>query len=830
MSSETFTAAEIARCLQCSPQNIRTRLKATRPADDKKIVSGVPTSAWRFDGSLPSPLLANLAKVAQRSGFSTPLQLLQNAPRKSELPSLVHVAEDEIQRAQNLQLALAPCFRLRPEAPIAELARIASPEYARVFGRRVSDRYLRALIKRTIDRDRGQRNFDRLDLYVPRAAKKRISVTSPLNRTFRFEELDSALATIRNRNRPTLLEIDYCWREMLKMIGDRIASGANEIKLKQQLRDYIVSSAPFLGATPGAAKRNLNRKLREAIDGGGIDQIADGRLHPVKRGERGPLIFAADLKLLAQHAVFYCGRRESQAFRQLHEGTTHNGERFSEEFRAACLFNVRTAKSEVPKWVRVAVQPIVRAVWKRRLGESAARLSGPSIHRDWSDVRAGSSYTSDDVTLNHYVIDWHDRGEYDCDGRRFNVVRPQFLPVVDERTGNPLGFSLIPAPTYNAWQIRTLITRICMRQEIGLPFEQFLFERAIWNSRNTEALARWSEIDGSFARNGVQLRVRHATTPKAKVIEQAIGALQNLDEYAPGYIGRGEQRVKYERVQKFLLALKRVGQPQKAEASPTEMLMTMEQCEEMLAAVMKRFADEPQNGDRLQGLSPAEGWAQLSCGRAHVVLPESLRYLLGTAESVQRVTTEGVTLRIGRSKHYYCGSERLGALIGEKVHVRFNPELPEHITVSHVATDPHGLQPFSVPLFEEVRAHAASAEEFAQAREHQNRFVSYGRALYRELVPKTNKTWCNSAIGTQELRTAGESHNRLEREHIELNTQRDAERASIRSLAARQNLAIDPQRVKRPERVRRHLESAERTKARILELEKAGAESQENGS
>jgi hypothetical protein len=318
----------------------------------------------------------------------------------------------------------------------------------------------------------------------------------------------------------------------------------------------------------------------------------------------------------------------------------------------------------------------------------------------------------------------------------------------------------------------------------------------------------------------LKLKVRHATTPKAKVIEQVIGALQNLDEFAPGYVGRGEQRVKFEREQKFMQQLKRVGQPRKEEVDPCEMLMTMSECEEMLANVMQRFAAEPQNGERLNGLSPAEGWQQLSGNRAHVVLPDSLRFLLATAESVQTVTVEGIMLRIGRMAHYYCGSEQLGALIGEKVRVRFNPELPEQITVSHIATDPRGLKPFAVPLFDRVRAHGATRDEFDRAREHQNRFVSYGRALFRELVPKSNLTISDWQIGSRDLRATGEAHNRLEREHIDLNASRDAQRGAIRKLAARQNLAIDPKRVKRPDHVVRHLQVAADLEAEIIEMER----------
>lgn len=818
MNAIFFTAAEIARCLDCTPQNVRKALHGI-PADAQKIVSGVQTRAWSFS-LLPSPILQRLSNLASKLGFRTPLQLLQNAPRREPTLPLSSVAPHEIERAQKLQRGLRTAFMLPPETSIAELARVAAPNYTRELGH-VSDRHLRALISRVLNRDGGARNFDRLDLYLsdsPATNRRR----APLDKSLHFEELDEVFAQVFDRNKPTLSEIAHCWRAVVSLVNDRIAAGQDEIKLKQQLRAYIGRVAAFLGATPAAVKRTLNRKMRKAIDGGGIDQITDSRLRP-NRSVVGKTEFAADIKLLVRNAAFYCGGRLAQAYRQLQTGTFHTGDRFSEAFRAAYPFDVRKAKSEVPKSIRRIAAPAIAALKPHILGPRATRLALPSIHRDWSQVAAGDSYTSDDVTLNHYVVDWREDGIYEYDGRCFNVDRPQFLPVVDERTGCPLGFSLIPDKSYNSWQIRTLISRICMRQEIGLPFKQFLFELAIWQSRNVEELARWPDIDESFARAGVQLRLRHATTPKAKVIEQVIGQFQNLDEFAPGYAGRGEQRVKFERVRNFLSRLKRVGQPRKAEVNPVEMLMTMDECAQMLENVMRQFANEPQNGERLQGLSPAEGWQQLSNGRAHIVLPESLRYLLGTSESTQTVTPEGIMLRIGRVKRYYCGSEKLGALIGEKVRVRYNPELPEQITVSHIASDPLARNPFAVPFFERLPAHIATRDEFAVAREHQNRFASYARVLYRELAPSSNKTWSSSQLGSSNLRAAGEAHNRLERAHVDLTERRERERGSIVRLAASQNLAIDARKVRKPERVKKHLESSARLRQRILELEQEAA-------
>lgn len=814
--SNSFTAAEMARCLATSPQNARTLLKGI-PAADWIWVSGVKTRAWSFD-SLPSPLIARLATLASRHGFATPLQFLQNGPRPQRLLSIAEVSDADTERAHKLRRALARCLSSPAETSIAELARIAAPDYFRELGK-VSDRQLRTIITRTIKRDGGARKFDRPNLYLSERTSKRKAKASPLAARFRFDELDQAFAILRDPTRPTISEKSYCWREVVKFWDARVMEGADEIKLKQELREYILGSAPFLGPTAQAVKTALNRKILRAIKEG-IDSIVDGRLQPTRPTVK-PSDFDAMIKLLAQHVIFHCGRRESQAYRQLHGGTAHNGDRFSEEFRAAYTFDVRGAKSRVPNCVRNAVRPIVAATKAIHLGPRAARLARPSIRRDWSAVLAGASYTSDDVTLNHYVYDWHEKGEYEFSGRRFNVIRPQFLPVVDERTGNPLGFSLTPAPTYNSWQIRTLITRICMRPEIGLPFERFLFERGIWTSRNVKALSEWAAIDESFERHGIRLAVKHATTPKAKVIEQAIGTLQNLDEFSPGYIGRGEQRVKHERVQSFLQKLRRVGQPVKAELNPAEMLMSHEQCAEMLDGVLRRFANESQNGERLDGLSPAKGWAQLSGGRAHVVLPETLRFLLATAESVQTVTQEGIALRIGRQKHWYCGSVRLGQLIGEKVRVRFNPELPEQIVVSHIASDPHGLHPFAVPRFDRLPAHNASRDEFSRAREHQDRFSSYGRTIYRELIPAAALTHCRSETGSPELRAAGEANNRLERECGALNNERGSQRGEIRRLAASQRLKINPERVRRPSRVAGHLRRAAELEAKIAASEQS---------
>lgn len=800
-------------------------LRNIAAATDQKIVRARPALAWSF-ASLPAPVVTKLAALANKLGHETPLQLLQNPLQKNDLPRLGSASDEEISRAQKLQRALAASFALPTQTSMSELARVAAPHYKSEFHVAASHRQLRRLIARVLQLDAGLRNFARLGIYLPQSSARKRARSSPLAAQFDFRELDEHFTAIADRANPTVRDVAFTWRKAVEFLFAGVEAGANSQALKKALRAHLLTVAPFLAESPIAMRRNFDRKLRDA-DKNGIESLVDERLAPTKRRASQQLIgkYKDDLKLLTQHAVFYCRSGGiSQAYRQLHDGTTHNGEQFSEEFRQAFPFSCRVAKSRVPEIVRRSVAPAVKALGPHRLGPRAVKLALPSIQRDWREVAAGDSYTSDDVTPNHYIYDWNEDGEYEFEGQRFNVMRPQFLPVVDERTDLPLGFSLIPQRTYTSWHIKTLIARVCMRTEIGLPFKQFLFEQSIWKSRNVEGLAEWTEIDDSFQRNGIALKVRHATTPKSKIIERVIGQLQNLDEYQFSYIGRGERVETFERPQKFFHSLKRAGQPRKEDVHPGEKFMSLDEYADQIEKVMLRFADEPQNGERLPGISPNEAWRQLSNGRAHRVLPESLRFLLATIEREKIVTKKGgIELRIGRLRHVYFGSDELGALIDEKVRVRFNPELPDMITVAHIATDPLALNPFSVPLFERVPAHGATEEDFARAREHQNAFASYGRAIYRELVPKFNRTLSDSRIGSDKLRAAGEAQNRLEREHIDLSARRENSRGTIRELAARQNLAIDPRKVKNPERVRRCLQSAEKAKRRIQKLERETA-------
>ena len=138
-------------------------------------------------------------------------------------------------------------------------------------------------------------------------------------------------------------------------------------------------------------------------------------------------------------------------------------------------------------------------------------------------------------------------------------MRGQTIVFIDLRTTRILGLLLHSEKTYNARIIRSLITRVA--DEHGLPRKGFYFERGLWKSARLltgNAAVKADECDWQQSELGLRefgLKFIHARLPRAKPVERVLGALQNMMEGEPGYVGRNEIVEKMERVQKAKLAI-----------------------------------------------------------------------------------------------------------------------------------------------------------------------------------------------------------------------------------------------------------------------------------
>ena len=79
--AELFTAAQIARALGCSKQNIHQRL-ASSPADDERSIGGNLTKLWRSQ-SLPAPIFDRLNEIKETHRCRTIADLLVDPPRRA---------------------------------------------------------------------------------------------------------------------------------------------------------------------------------------------------------------------------------------------------------------------------------------------------------------------------------------------------------------------------------------------------------------------------------------------------------------------------------------------------------------------------------------------------------------------------------------------------------------------------------------------------------------------------------------------------------------------------------------------------------------------------
>src|ERR1035441_2607996 len=162
--------------------------------------------------------------------------------------------------------------------------------------------------------------------------------------------------------------------------------------------------------------------------------------------------------------------------------------------------------------------------------------------------------------------------------------------------------------------------------EHGLPRKGFYFERGIWaSSRLLKGAAcadplSWSETELGLRSLG--LKFCHSKLPRSKPIERVIGALQDLMEGEPGYVGLDEMHEKFERIAKIKL------QVESKKTHPSEHFYTLDEWTARLEEICAKYDATPQDGKMTCGLSPDDAFAKFRRDDDPPIrLPASCRYL-----------------------------------------------------------------------------------------------------------------------------------------------------------------------------------------------------------
>lgn len=810
-----FTAAQIARAVGISRQAVNGGLEQVGALGQVEA-GGKEVGAWSFQ-VLPIDWQLEITRRGVRRGFENGEQFLASLPRcpwKAPLP-WDRVPQREQDKAAKLQKALARALQLRTEGlKGSDLEQVGLEDFRKACGYPLQDgRHWRRLLQRTIERDGGEENWQRLEIYLDdRAFRVTTNSRQALQGEYQHQALGEVITALENRQAPTSQDREFLWDAVFRhyeagteTLTDSPAGNKARRLFRASLLCYLYKAFPagVLCASQASLKRRFNEKLLQWRDGGRTP-AAVRDMRAVNSGNFQRADISEDLKKIRNLAIQLDGN-ESLAHRMLRE----RGE-LSQAFCESFDFDSRRNKSALPESVRDGISAEVDMVLPLRRGPWQAKMRGPYIPRDWSGVKPGDWFNADDVTWNHYFKEQLPDG-------RWTVMRGECLLMTDLRTGYPLDFLLVSGK-YNGEHVRSLALKV--HDRVGLPRCGFYFEKGVWASRLVTGDRRqgtpvhWREAENGLCSSGLKLDVRHATTPRAKPIEGLLRILQERMRCIFGFVGFNERAYDAERIQPL------IARAQRGDAAALAQFPTAEEWAAKISDVLKEFAHDPQNGKMLEGQAPAEAWAAELRGRPLRRLADEARFMLSTHQRRVMVRQEGIVLTIRGKRHVYYNEHTGKALAqGRELLAFYNVEMPELLT----CCDMNRQNYFSVRRVE-LPAMSATPEQLAEVNELRKAHMAPAKAIFGELKHEMVSTITRDNEHSAEEKALGRFHNeQAEQFKTEKNqTERRVRRARQKVLEA----GFDPSRarLKNPEAV---AEAAGRITSRLEALRAKEAEEAE---
>ena len=674
-----FTAAQVATALRIKPPTVREQLRNVTPAG-ARIVAGNETAVWKVE-QLPMPLRERLAAEAMQQRCRT-IEALLSMPRAAWQPAipLAKISDADIQTATKLREALKPWLIQQHGLNLSatEIESAGIEDYRRALGNRITARYWRELFMRTLRRDNGAEEWNRLEIYLPDRLKRKDAPSAVVSAALAadFAELESFIAGCSNPHAPNKTECAAVWTLALEKLQSLVNAGEPEKSAARRVRQFLCARAGFLAASRGALWIAWKRKLETWEDSNGdAKALRDGRAENGARFE----LPEDDRDALIHRAVFYYRGDIAPAWRDLlRKGfSTAVVERYAGRARK---------KSHVPASVMDSIASEVEIGTVLHRGPRAFDSIRGHVTRSFDGIASLQCISGDDFTLTTYF--------YVPDGNGwFDLTRGQVILFIDFRTSRILGWALEPRKSYSSLTIRSLCTHVF--GEFGVP-EVLYFERGIWKSATllkgkTEPFG-FTEISQGLREFGTQFK--HAIRPRTKTVERIGGMFQDIAEAEPGYCGRDERRDAPESLRKQMaeVAARKV--------HPSKYFYSLDEWNRRIRELVDQYNAEPQQGHMLAGLSPDAAFEKhMDQENPPMQFSAGLRYLLAHDKRLARVTLNGVTIQVGKTKFNYRGQE-IAHLVGREVLAWFDPENPETIVV----TNPDRTNPICVARSENPNA------------------------------------------------------------------------------------------------------------------------------
>lgn len=640
----SYTAAQIAVALGIKRQAVQWHLRGVIPAWTK-VVKGNETCAWEI-AQLPENLQARIKEKAQQQNFRSAADFL-SAPRKQWQPDLPidQISDEDVQTASLLRKALQSSLKQQHDSRItsSELEALGVEEYRRALGRSITARHWRSLFKRTIERDNGFEQWDRIEIYLPDRVKRKATaagvIGSALDRSLSsendFQDLAQYIEGCSNPYKPSAAERTGLWALALKKYDLLIRAGSPEKSAGRRLRAFLFARARFLSPSRNGLRMAFERKL-EAWQHDHPDSIEDGRK---SNGDRANYP-REDIRRVRHSAVLKNGGRIDAAWREEYRHLTeYTRQRHPQSRKCPRTFYERVN--------RVKVDALLARVQGRR---TLRKLVG-GVTRDAENVHTMDRWAADDWTSNIEVIFVNRDGSV-------SLIQPQIITVMDFASRKWVGwaFSNDKAPT--ARLVNKAIKDAFLRHDV--PHKLFLENGFVFGKSlnvNGKVDGQGRTIVAGLAKYGCAIHHFDKMSPTSKgELEKSFDLAQRLMERHPGYTGRLQMldaSEDFKREQRLI----RSG---KVDASKYR--YTFEQFARVLSDIAEQYNAAPQHG-HLRGLSPNEAFEALKDpANPPIKFTNELLWMLSNEHYRVPVGAGGVTVR-----HY-----------GQKIQVR-GGRLPDYI-------------------------------------------------------------------------------------------------------------------------------------------------------
>lgn len=547
--------------------------------------------------------------------------------------------------AEKLRRALRQILVLHsnPNVSRADRERIGLADYEREFGAKISDRYLRELLKRAIDRDAGAENWDRLEIYLPERLIARQAPTLIVSQAVAelFGDIGDFVSACANPHSLTDTEKTAVWALAFKSYRAALESGTPAKRAARQVREILLDKAPFLAASRDALLKAFNRKLEKLEESGGeFIALRDGRALNGDRAE----VPEEDLDRLRASAAFKNGARIDAAWREEYA-------RLSEQTRKRYPFS-----PEAPRKIHeLLVRQKVDALWARHQGKRVLRRMVGGVERDWTGIPSMREWVVDDMTSNIEVAYVRRDGSTE-------LLLPQIVAVMDSASRKFVGWSISndKGPT-----AELCCSAILEGFKIhGVPpvlgvENGFVFGKSLNINGKEDEQGRM--IVAGLAQYGCTVRHFDRMNPTSKAeLEKAFDLIQQRMERHPGYTGR-MQMIDAPEDFKQEGRLIRSG---KVDATDYRYTLA-EFCEKVMEKIFADYNNTPQRG-HLNGLSPNE---------AHEALKDKTNPPIQYAPELEWLLNPRypVTVKVGGVRFMHYGRSirvrggRLAELVGTEL-------------------------------------------------------------------------------------------------------------------------------------------------------------------